>query len=643
MERNTDSSLQPGVLSHSDKLVGHAERNLAQEALYSATYSSLQAPLSALTQTIDKVLNTNLQSSTRFMDAPAEAEFFSARWHSQQIGGAAGMVAPFLLLHKGVGMAGARLFGQVEANGLAANALTRRTVIEGAVTGGLYEVLCRPVSPKDGDFLTAKARNAAVGALTFGTLAAGVGGIKDLVKAERGIAGRVLRSEIGSSMLASVPAGILNAEASSLLAGKGLAPLQDVKETTYAFVFAGGALSVGKTAFGGTKAEAALNKHHASESARSIAEGAPTLSERLSARIESTGTKVATLLDSMSPPRLEPALAGVTAAEGARFVPDNVLHMSLPAKQLRGGLNGNRGGFIPPDLAETIKVRQGEAATPEAKPAVEPVREPQSNDRPPRAKEVEPTEKEHPADKPALEQPKPKPKPAEVFPDGTFYFMDCNSPGWVYRGTEAHMRGLAREGGFPDRCKISRPIVDEKMRFELADGTVEWWDVEHLRKDHFWSLPDEQYYYRENGGERPAAMEDYAVVRERELKAASEGTVLEKPVPQEVWRSAMSWKLHPHGDSVVVFLDGQNVIYFDGVNGRQAVFSLRECARANLMKSRLGGHDVTGAVVFTPNPFRALDGTSHKPFKPSRFFGVKPGEIGRVTLDQFLEDRGQLR
>ncbi len=634
MNHASDSSFHFGALSQSELLGRKAERSFCEEALSAAAYAAVQAPLSAVAQIVDKACKTDVQSTVRFMDAPAESQFLSTRWHAQQLGGALGMVAPFLLLHKSVGAVGSRVFGQVEAN--TTQALSKRVIGEAVVTGGLYEGVFRPVNQKDGDFLTAKLRNAATGALTFGTLAAGAAGIKDLVKAERGVMGRVLRSEAGAGILASLPAGFVNAEASTLFAGKGFASRADVAESMYSFVFAGGALSLGKAALGGTRAETALNRNLSAESVRSIADGAPTLAERARAGMEVTKANVASAVEAISGPRLRPALA--TGGLEGTYRPETVVHMSSSGK-LRGGLNGRPGGIVPPDLAERIKGNNvegisGDGCTPStaetsaAKPVPEQVRQASQFDGPSREIDARLTEKSTTAaEKPVVEV-----KPAEVFPDGTFYFMDCNSPGVVYRGTEAHMNGLLREGGFPDRCKISRPVTDEKMRFEIKGGPAEWWEIQPLPPDHFWTWPNERYY------DRSLPVEDYAVTRAKELKELSQGTLLEKPVPQEVWTRAMGSKLHPHSESVVVFLEGEKVIYFEGINGTQATFSLRDCAKANLMKARLSGHDVSGAVVFTPSPIRVNE-ISLRPLKPTRFFGIKPNDVGPGTLEQFLERR----
>ncbi len=77
-----------------------------------------------------------------------------------------------------------------------------------------------------------------------------------------------------------------------------------------------------------------------------------------------------------------------------------------------------------------------------------------------------------------------------------FHFLDNNCPGIVYFGNEAHMRGLQREGGFPSRLKVERPIVDGRMLMQVnTEGVVteEPWEVRVLEPDHFWTWTDERY------------------------------------------------------------------------------------------------------------------------------------------------------
>lgn len=63
-------------------------------------------------------------------------------------------------------------------------------------------------------------------------------------------------------------------------------------------------------------------------------------------------------------------------------------------------------------------------------------------------------------------------------------FIDCNYPGVIYSGTEAHMKGLAREGGCPSLLEGLSPIPDEDM-----EGG--FWAERPAPV--FWALSDEEY------------------------------------------------------------------------------------------------------------------------------------------------------
>ena len=62
-------------------------------------------------------------------------------------------------------------------------------------------------------------------------------------------------------------------------------------------------------------------------------------------------------------------------------------------------------------------------------------------------------------------------------------FIDGNYPGVVYSGTEAHMEGLAREGGCPIKLKGTDPLWD------VEDGIR--YDWEEKPAPAFWAEPSE--------------------------------------------------------------------------------------------------------------------------------------------------------
>ena len=204
--------------------------NLALEALQSAAYSGLQAPIKGATQLADKVLGTNMASHVKIVDTPRPAEFGSGAWHAQQIGGALGMIGPFLAVNASAGA----LMG---TEGVAAETLSLRTkVTQAALAGGLYEGVFRPVEENEGNFWTARIRHATVGAATFATLTATAHGLDRFGKTWMK---DPLDRDIMSHAYAGVVAGGSNAQLESLLSGKGFASTEDTVRGSYTFAMLG--------------------------------------------------------------------------------------------------------------------------------------------------------------------------------------------------------------------------------------------------------------------------------------------------------------------------------------------------------------------------------------------------------------------
>lgn len=188
-----DETPLPGIAKPSETLVG--------EGLYSAAYSLHSAGRGALQL-------VGLEDAIGKMDIPAPAEFGTSRWHAQQLGGAAGIIAPFMLTHKGVKMMSTKL-APTEA-GLAVsrvlNTPTKVAIAEGALAGGAFEFTFKPT--EEGDSIWTRPKNFAVGAATFGTLTASTIGIKSYAGAlAKPWAQRLLGSDIAATTLSGAPAG----------------------------------------------------------------------------------------------------------------------------------------------------------------------------------------------------------------------------------------------------------------------------------------------------------------------------------------------------------------------------------------------------------------------------------------------------
>src|SRR5688572_16094743 len=90
------------ALTSSALLAGSQPKSLVAETAHAFVYSALQSPLIALAQLTDRRAGGESEEAATFMAPPKRQEFLTDRWLAQQLGGAAGMAIPFLLLHKGV-------------------------------------------------------------------------------------------------------------------------------------------------------------------------------------------------------------------------------------------------------------------------------------------------------------------------------------------------------------------------------------------------------------------------------------------------------------------------------------------------------------------------------------------------------------
>ncbi|MBY0551084.1 MAG: class I SAM-dependent methyltransferase [Candidatus Obscuribacterales bacterium] len=249
-------------LAQSDLLAVKADRNAGAELLHSAAYAGLQAPLSGVAQLTDRIAGTNLLPSVNFMDAPKEQEFLSTKWHAQQVGSMLGMTVPFLLLHKGVGKCGEFAFGKIENTMVNQTALMRRVVGESMVSGALFEGLLHPTDAahciQNEDLLVSRIKQSITGATTFGVLAGCATKLQSLAGFERSLSASVLRSEIGTTMAAGIPAGAINAELTSRLNRGSGATWSEAVQGMYTFSIIGGAIAGGKHVYGRTSSEGAL-------------------------------------------------------------------------------------------------------------------------------------------------------------------------------------------------------------------------------------------------------------------------------------------------------------------------------------------------------------------------------------------------
>lgn len=102
-------------INQSDLLAKNKRENLLKDFACSSTYSMIVGPACGIAQLADATTGSKLLPSVQILPEPEPASFGSTCWHARQLGSAAGMVLPFLLLHKGVSRMGSLLSGQVES------------------------------------------------------------------------------------------------------------------------------------------------------------------------------------------------------------------------------------------------------------------------------------------------------------------------------------------------------------------------------------------------------------------------------------------------------------------------------------------------------------------------------------------------
>ncbi|MBY0546684.1 MAG: hypothetical protein K2W95_05300 [Candidatus Obscuribacterales bacterium] len=232
-----------------------------QQGLYCAAYAGLQSPVQGLAQLVDRTTGAHTEKSVTLMEAPPPAEFGTAKWHAQQVGSAAGMLAPFMLVAKGTHAAVGRIAGvELAATEATATSLLSgrngRLVAESALAGFVYDSILRPVTDAEiaqgrmlngkdssgpvtnSEFWAQRLKHGIGGAATFGTLTASTLALKQYGIGK--IAGR--GEQVLNGALAGLPAGLVNAETNSLLHTGKLAGSEELVKSAYTMSFIGGAM-----------------------------------------------------------------------------------------------------------------------------------------------------------------------------------------------------------------------------------------------------------------------------------------------------------------------------------------------------------------------------------------------------------------
>lgn len=233
--------------------------DLVGETGYSLIHSGIQSPLTSVGQIADNLLSkadikSDVAGYLTRLPAPEPDEFGTARWHAQQIGGAGGMVLPFMLTKGALNKAGLSFAARTEASALASARLMSGAnaglIADGAMAGFAYDFLMRPVEAHDADkFWEARTKHGLTGAATFGTLTAGSVALRHVSRplaaslAEASKPTRIAY-DFTVSALPGFPAGVVNADVNARLTQGRWATAEERKQGAYTLGMVGGFLGV---------------------------------------------------------------------------------------------------------------------------------------------------------------------------------------------------------------------------------------------------------------------------------------------------------------------------------------------------------------------------------------------------------------
>ncbi len=194
-------------------------------------FSLVQSPLSGAAQLIDKSIGTELLPKVQFMNSPHQTEFGSSAWAGQVIGGTVGTALPFLAMHRLIGPGAAAKLEATNSYGLGRAALPH--LGKSMLAGAAYTAILQPINEKEEpDFWQARLRNGATGGLAALTLTATSIGLKSTRI-------QALNHDIIAGAISGVPAGLVSANAHSLLAGKGFATATENTQSMATFALGG--------------------------------------------------------------------------------------------------------------------------------------------------------------------------------------------------------------------------------------------------------------------------------------------------------------------------------------------------------------------------------------------------------------------
>lgn len=244
---------------------------LATQAFLAAVHAGVENPATAIAQIADQATGSNSAAAVRSkfeaagLEQRESAEVGTSPWMVQQVGGALGLMVPFLLLRSGVKHAAARAFGEeslLAASHVGAHSLKEAALREAALsgtTGFIYGLALTPGDEKNvgtpafyADRLkTGLADGASFVALSFihpyvssGLTASSITlqNSTRFAAFNRPLISEALKSPLLSDLISAVPSGMIMAEAHALRNGHTLPSSTELKESVAAMTVVGGTL-----------------------------------------------------------------------------------------------------------------------------------------------------------------------------------------------------------------------------------------------------------------------------------------------------------------------------------------------------------------------------------------------------------------
>jgi hypothetical protein len=230
----------------------------ARDLVQAAVYTGIGEPILGVSQIIDKSAGTEIMDSAKAglagfgITAPEEAHG-SMRQHARMLGNAAGMMLPFVLLHKSVGRGATKLLGE-EAMAVRSNPAlmggkefgmaTGKQASLAFATGFAYDAAIRPSDNTQNGlgFVQDRFLNGLTGGATMATLSASSFALSRLGASEAiksRFARAIFSDPISTSVLAAVPAGLVSAEAHALRSGNLLPTAAETGQSIYQMGFVG--------------------------------------------------------------------------------------------------------------------------------------------------------------------------------------------------------------------------------------------------------------------------------------------------------------------------------------------------------------------------------------------------------------------